>query len=647
MPSRSVPSAPHAAIMRLLKTKNVPELVEVMGEEEHGRYAILSHTWEKGEEVSFQELSGDPAKYTNKTGYRKIQQACALAAQNGFDYAWVDTCCINKDASAELSEAINSMFRWYEEAAVCYVFLADLRPANVDQSGPDSESNFASRLSACKWFTRGWTLQELLAPQEVLFYDQNWTFQGDKFSLCELIVSITGIPETLLRHEEQLSNFAVARKMSWASRRKTTRLEDEAYCLLGIFGVHMSLLYGEGTRAFSRLQEAVLQETGDLSTLAWTDDSDSCPSPNKPCREFSGFFADAPSQFRRCSKIHLNQEDSIYRDVMFTTRGIRLKASLAHLYSGRRDHHQPVLDLLCKDGATSIGIYLRKIGGGRYARWNPLHIAHFDGKNRSRRRQSAPTRYSTTITIPPEHSEMPMVYTATALPTEKLLLPQKLEPSLFKFHPTNPVLGNRRTALKMAFNLSTSGLKQYALSAMPRSNWDRHDQVFFSTNGINKSWGAAFVEWRLPAAAGEEALKLELFVACFFWSYSLNTVTILGGLDGVDEGRVSALRHNLGRVKFEDTREAENLIRGTLGRERLCYESRLVVDVGGREVAVERELRKERCLEICANEMTFLNVSVSLAPRSSQEAQGVLGLQGLEVAHAGPNASFSSEEEFR
>ena len=146
--------------MRLINTKNVPELNEFIGDSSSiPQYAILSHTW-GDEEVTLQRLS-DPA-CAQKKGFRKIQQTCALAAKNGFDFAWVDTCCIDKRASAELSEAINSMFRWYQDAAVCYVFLADLDPG----------ASLEGSLPHCRWFTRGWTLQELIAPREVLFYDR-------------------------------------------------------------------------------------------------------------------------------------------------------------------------------------------------------------------------------------------------------------------------------------------------------------------------------------------------------------------------------------------------------------------------------------------------------------------------------------------
>jgi len=148
--------------MRLLNTHNVPELKEfICDDDDIPPYAILSHTWEYDEEITLQGLSG-PLAVAQRRGFLKIQQTCALAAQNSLEWAWVDTCCINKQASAELFEAINSMFRWYQNAAVCYVFLADLEP----------DADLETNLPKCRWFTRGWTLQELIAPRVVMFYDR-------------------------------------------------------------------------------------------------------------------------------------------------------------------------------------------------------------------------------------------------------------------------------------------------------------------------------------------------------------------------------------------------------------------------------------------------------------------------------------------
>jgi Heterokaryon incompatibility protein (HET) len=235
-------------------------------EEFHGDdvppYAILSHTWET-EEVLFSDLSNPYFKH--KQGWKKIAYTCSQAKLDGFQYAWIDTCCIDKTSSSELSEAINSMYRWYAKSAECYVYLSDV---NTD----DGKLTF---LSSSRWFTRGWTLQELLAPELVRFYDRNWNFLGHKFhrvpemSLTTLISKTTGISVSVLIGERSIHTESVACRMSWASCRKTTRTEDMTYCLLGLFNINMPLLYGEGNKAFIRLQEEILKTANDHSILAW------------------------------------------------------------------------------------------------------------------------------------------------------------------------------------------------------------------------------------------------------------------------------------------------------------------------------------------------------------------------------------------
>ncbi|GAB1316317.1 hypothetical protein MFIFM68171_06527 [Madurella fahalii] len=306
--------------MRLLETSNpssAPQLREFIGSH-IPPYAILSHTWHD-DEVTLQQLTSctaDTASLQAKSGFRKIQQTCALArSRDALSYAWVDTCCIDKTSSAELSEAINSMYEFYENAAVCYVYLADLEPGNEDA--------LANTLPQCRWFTRGWTLQELIAPSEVLFFDKEWRYRGSKRELAELLCSITGIPEALLQKDAMLSDFAVARRMSWASMRVTTRVEDMAYCLLGIFEVNMSLIYGEGLKAFERLQTAIVRTTPDLSIFAWVDD-------RVPCPEFASVLAEASRQFARCGDIEVAPGDSIYANFVITNRGVQLDASLIH-----------------------------------------------------------------------------------------------------------------------------------------------------------------------------------------------------------------------------------------------------------------------------------------------------------------------------
>ncbi|CCF37004.1 HET domain-containing protein [Colletotrichum higginsianum] len=225
-------------------------------------YAILSHTWED-DEVTFQDLTGSAG--LTKAGFSKIRACCSQAIRDGYEWIWVDTCCIDKTSSAELSEAINSMFRWYRESAVCYVYLSDLPPQSPGRF--DSAS-----FMAASWFTRGWTLQELIAPHHVEFYDQAWNDVGTKTSLMDLIHERTGIRCDVLSGRCLLTWVPVAERMSWASNRKTSRREDIAYCLLGIFDIHMPLLYGEGPRAFVRLQQEILRNSEDLSILLWARD---------------------------------------------------------------------------------------------------------------------------------------------------------------------------------------------------------------------------------------------------------------------------------------------------------------------------------------------------------------------------------------
>ncbi|KAH9220436.1 heterokaryon incompatibility protein-domain-containing protein [Leptodontidium sp. 2 PMI_412] len=187
-------------------------------------YAILSHRWE-GREVTFQDLESGPQPAS--PSFSKITRCCAQAVSDGIEWVWIDTCCIDKTSSAELSEAINSMFRWYREADVCYAYLSDV------PSGGDSENlqqpNSAFRCS--QWFTRGWTLQELLAPETVVFFNADWEDIGTKYSMEDLLSSITGI--SLF---EDFDSACVAQKFSWGSKRQTTREEDGAYCLMGLFG---------------------------------------------------------------------------------------------------------------------------------------------------------------------------------------------------------------------------------------------------------------------------------------------------------------------------------------------------------------------------------------------------------------------------
>ncbi|KAI0022651.1 heterokaryon incompatibility protein-domain-containing protein [Xylariomycetidae sp. FL0641] len=272
--------------MRLIHTKTL-ELEDFS----HGipPYAILSHTWEYDQEISFQEWQQDRHNVCDRTGYTKIQNACAQAQQRGLDYLWVDTNCIDKSSSAELSEAINSMFSWYQQTQVCFVYLSDVTttaaatlPAQSMTCGEEPPPPQHSPLSEARWWSRGWTLQELLAPNKLVFFSGSWepigvinkadgaTSKNTPYQDFTTSVSaITGIGRVFLLGLQSLSEASIALRMSWAASRVTTRVEDMSYCLMGLFGINMPLLYGEGERAFQRLQHLIMGVSTDQSIFAW------------------------------------------------------------------------------------------------------------------------------------------------------------------------------------------------------------------------------------------------------------------------------------------------------------------------------------------------------------------------------------------
>ena len=206
-------------------------------------YAILSHTWgDEEQEVSFQDVTESTGR--NKSGYRKIRFCGKQAAVDGLQHFWVDTCCINKPNHTELSEAINSMFRWYQNATKCYVYLSDVSKNPITKDDEPLRSAWKSEFRKSKWFTRGWTLQELLAPSSVEFFALDGQRLGDKKSLELLLSEITGVAIDALRGSP-LSDFTIEKRMSWSEGRETSRPEDKIYSLLGIFGISMLPNYGE------------------------------------------------------------------------------------------------------------------------------------------------------------------------------------------------------------------------------------------------------------------------------------------------------------------------------------------------------------------------------------------------------------------
>ncbi|KAI3332869.1 HET-domain-containing protein [Ustulina deusta] len=255
--------------MRLIHTRT--RELQWFDEHDCPRYAILSHTWGvSSDEVTLQEFEAtfSPNPRTpidpilSKPGYCKIQEFCDEANRMEFDWVWVDTCCIDKTSSSELSEAINCMYRWYEKSALCLVWLRDVNASDISLTAPESE------FRRSKWFTCGWTLQELIAPPKLLFYNKSWTCIGDRSTLAPFIKEICGVPPELFSSRKP-SDYSIAQRMSWAAKRVTTRREDIAYCLLGLFEVNMPLIYGEADAAFQRLQKKIIKKSNDQTIFAW------------------------------------------------------------------------------------------------------------------------------------------------------------------------------------------------------------------------------------------------------------------------------------------------------------------------------------------------------------------------------------------
>lgn len=256
-------------MIRLLKRMPNGDLALVPFDVEPPPYAILSHTWDADQEVIYSELVSGTGK--DKTGYAKIRFCVDRAADDGLEYSWVDTCCIDKSDPVELSTAINSMFHWYQRAEKCYVYLSDVQvPAEVND--PQAfRITWAGAFRRSRWFRRGWTLQELLAPPVVEFFSKESRLLGSKIKLEQEIHEITKIPIAVLRGQD-LSEISLEERMSWAANRTTKWKEDKVYCLLGIFRVFMSPIYGEGEEyATSRLKDEIQRRRAGRGTASVQD----------------------------------------------------------------------------------------------------------------------------------------------------------------------------------------------------------------------------------------------------------------------------------------------------------------------------------------------------------------------------------------
>ncbi|KAH9888771.1 heterokaryon incompatibility protein-domain-containing protein [Cubamyces lactineus] len=323
--------------MRLLNTRTGRFVENV--DPERACYATLSHVWDnaKGEQsyqqvlaiwqnaershlASFDARGEAPCENAISILDRpelspKIKGFCAIARDHGYTLGWIDSCCIDKTSSAELTEAINSMYQWYRKADICYAYLADVHD-DVDTSPYRPSERLLQKVLSSRWHTRGWTLQELIAPENVLFLTRTWRVIDSKLGLATLLEHATGVSAAVLTGEAAVESVSVACRMSWASSRKTTRIEDEAYSLLGIFGVYMPTIYGEGRNAFLRLQQEIIKTIPDQSIFAWGV----VPSysgvesggvrewlksirPNRWLREPGGLLAASPAAFEFASNV--------------------------------------------------------------------------------------------------------------------------------------------------------------------------------------------------------------------------------------------------------------------------------------------------------------------------------------------------------
>ncbi|KAK8007590.1 Minor extracellular protease vpr [Apiospora arundinis] len=296
--------------MRLLNTNTTQDLsLQEFDANKTPTYAILSHTW-TDEEFLFYDIHNGTGQ--SKKGFSKVVDCCAKVAEQSFEWVWIDTCCIDKSSSAELTEAINSMFQWYQSSKVCYVFLNDLRPGDA-----------MDYVRYCRWVKRGWTLQELIAPAKVEFYDSDWNYRGSKMEYSTLLGEVTGIPIPLLLGSCELHTYSVASRMSWAAQRMTTRPEDIAYWLLGIFDISTPPIYGEGSKAFRRLQEEIVRRNNAMTIFAWSQVPSEAPLFQQ---SLAGVFAESPASFYDSGAIYPFRDD--FDSISVTNRGLLLSGDI-------------------------------------------------------------------------------------------------------------------------------------------------------------------------------------------------------------------------------------------------------------------------------------------------------------------------------
>ena len=280
------------------------EVVEFR-DDEATEYVTLSHRWVNPTEVDYEEMvnlakmdTQERDEIRGRLGYKKILETCHQANKDGYEWVWIDTCCIDKRSSAELSEAVNSMYRWYANSRVCYAYFHD-----VPGSFPlwQDAKKYPKSNGWPEWFSRGWTLQEMIAPSNVQFFNEHWQAIGNKKMRASTLARITGVPEHILMQGLFENRPCVAQIISWAAKRTTTRVEDRAYSLMGLLDVNMPMLYGEGKKAFHRLQLEIIRSSNDQSIFAWGHSS--------PDVRTGSTLADDPNFFCDCSDMELMDYD--------------------------------------------------------------------------------------------------------------------------------------------------------------------------------------------------------------------------------------------------------------------------------------------------------------------------------------------------
>lgn len=545
-------------------------------------YAILSHTWVSGQEVTFQEMrssAGLDPMALSKSGWEKIGKTCHQTARDGLKYAWVDTCCIDKSSSAELSEAINSMFRWYKRATICYVFLSDL----AHFGRPENAEELQATIKHCRWFTRSWTLQELIAPVHINFYDGDWKFCFTKELASEALSQITGINCDVLKYKMDLPDVSVAQKMSWAATRQATRIEDVAYSLLGIFGLNMPMLYGEEERAFLRLQAEIISSCPDSTILAWkhrletsenisedpddmsensenmSEDSEDMSENSEDISEdpedsYSGAMAASPLLFRDCAEVQRLSNQPVF-DFSMSNRGIRLRAEFELLPLTGTERYCLILPV-CEIRNKAFGIRVRNLGSSCFVRQNAQHL----------------------IRIVPNAVQQRLVL-------EPFLL-KDMSPSITTAERTqNLILKSRPCALKVKLAADMHVYRRW-----PWQSWDEQDMVFFGSQMPSEDLGWACLKistlppYDFKDPFGNAINTVEFFFYAFGWASQPGSgptphFTVHGMSGGVDDRAVEEMNQKAVSDNWNAYWVANHLLNGGIAQQHF-----LVTGTSGRRV---------------------------------------------------------------